>query len=92
MAIAKYSPTVFFAYKQDRDWFKKNGGGFDNGKNKNKEFDDDGFDKYGYNENEKDREGYTEEDYLNDMFFEGNEIHYILFEKVEEKWRNKKII
>ena len=34
----KYSPTVFHSYTSDSKWFIKNGGGYDNGKNPDSEF------------------------------------------------------
>lgn len=65
----KYSPTVSGWYAQDQDWFKKNGGGFDNGKNPESDNDDDGFDSYGYSLEDgtgPDRCGFREHEYAAD--------------------------
>lgn len=80
----KYSPTVFFSYSKDQDWFKKNGGHFNNGKNPESDDDDDGFDSYGYSDNGLgvDRAGYTEDQYCLDEE---------LFERVFLDWLNKSI-
>lgn len=64
MGVANYSPTVWGWYKKDRDWFKKNGGGFGNGEDPDSLYDDDGFDSYGYDEREVDRAGVSEDSYL----------------------------
>lgn len=92
MSVGKYSPTVMFSYKQDPDWFKKNGGGFGNGKYPQSDFDDDGFDSYGYDKNEVDRAGNTENSYQNEVDFETGEAYYYLFEKVQREWCVKTII
>lgn len=88
MAQEKYSPTVTVAYSRDQEWFKKNGGGFDNGKNPNSDNDDDGFDSYGYSYHDgiegADRSGYTESDYLLDSIAH-NGNHHLYFD-VESEW------
>ena len=55
MGVGKYSPTVSRSYSQDKDWFEKNGGGFGNGLMPESQFDNQGYDSYGYS-------GYTELD------------------------------
>lgn len=82
----KYSPTVFHSYHLDQKWFEKNGGGFDNGNNPESDLDNDGFDSYGYSNEDgtgKDRAGYSEDDYILDEE---------LFEEVTTDWASRKII
>ena len=64
--MGKYSPTVNFSYIIDRDWYVKNGGGLGNGINPNSDYDDDGFDSYGYNVDGIDRAEVEESCYYND--------------------------
>jgi hypothetical protein len=78
----KYSPTVFYSYKNNQKWFSMNGGGYDNGINKESSLDNDGYDSYGYSLEDGsgvDRAGHTEDEYSLDE---------ILFERVYEKWNN----
>lgn len=92
MSVAKYSPTVGFSYKQDQKWFEKNGGGFGFGKNPETEYDDDGYDSYGYNEQGLDRAGHSEESYDNvvvDSHFD--EPFYPLYEKIHSEWISKTV-
>lgn len=93
MSVGKYSPTVSFSYGKDQDWFKKNGGGFGNGNNPHSDLDNDGYDSYGYNENEVDRAGNSEMDYLASVDYENfNDPYYYLFENTQSDWINKSII
>lgn len=61
--MEKYSPTVSFAYRKDRDWWRKyayaglTGDDF-------VQYDPEGYDSYGYNENDVDRAGNNETDYI----------------------------
>lgn len=59
MGVGKYSPTVDVAYSKDQSWWEKNGGGI-----VHVNYDNDGYDSYGYNVEGKDRAGYTEWDYV----------------------------
>lgn len=80
----KYSPTVFASYAADQKWFEKNGGGFGNGLNQNSDLDDDGYDSYGYSQEDgcgPDRAGFFEDEYV---------IDEILFESISETWAGKK--
>lgn len=75
MAQGKYSPTVGQSYKKSQKWFE------DYLDEKNLKsfgvYDKEGYDSYGYDENELDREGNREDDYwYND----------VLYEKVSNKW------
>lgn len=54
----KYSPTVSNAYQCDQSWF----GRYSNGN----QYDPEGFDSYGYDENDVDRAGNNELDYIYD--------------------------
>lgn len=92
MAIGKYSPTIMCSYKSDPDWFVKNGGGFNNGIDPQSDFDNDGFDSYGYNKTGEDRAGNTEDDYQNTVTYEMESPYYYLFEKVYKDWLQKNII
>lgn len=82
----KYSPTVFHSYHSDPKWFEKNGGGFGNGNNTESDLDNDGFDSYGYSNEDGsgvDRAGYFENDYVLDEN---------LFDQITEEWFTRKII
>lgn len=65
---AKYSPTISERYV-DRRWWFANGGGFgllEDGRpmtDRYQPFDHEGFDQFGYNENGRDRAGYSMRDY-----------------------------
>lgn len=83
MALGKYSPTVSGWYSRDQKWFKKNGGDFENGKDPNSLYDNDGYDSYGYNENDIDREGNKEDIYMIE--------DESLFNSIQESWYNKKM-
>lgn len=93
MSIAKYSPTVNFSYRKDQDWFIKNGGDFGNGDNKNSFYDNDGFDSYGYNENDIDRAGVSSLDYEANYKadLEGNLI-FEKYESVLDLWSGRDIL
>lgn len=58
----KYSPTVSAAYQADKKWFKKYSD-YDSQPDNWFIYDPDGFDSYGYDENEIDRAGNREDDY-----------------------------
>lgn len=93
MSLAKYSPTVNSLYRKDQQWFVKNGGGFDNGINKNSEFDNDGFDQYGYNENNIDRAGFLEDHYESSIIIlNEQDFHYPLYDKISEEWASFEIV
>lgn len=92
MSVGKYSPTVSYSYSKDKEWFKKNGGGFGNGKDPQSDFDNDGFDSYGYDKNEVDRAGNEESSYLNSVDYEFENAYYYLFENVSKDWHLKSII
>lgn len=66
----KYSPTVSAAYMSDQKWFEK----YSDFHNKPENwfiYDPEGYDSYGYDENEVDRAGNREDDYYrNDLEFE----------------------
>jgi hypothetical protein len=82
----KYSPTVSASYSSDQKWFVKNGGGFGNGKNPDSDLDNDGYDSYGYSQEDgcgPDRAGYTEDNYILDEN---------LFDEISQHWINRKII
>lgn len=67
MGVGKYSPTVSNTYSKDQEWFEKNGGGFGNGLIPDSQYDNQGYDSYGYSGyTDRDRAGYTESDYLTD--------------------------
>lgn len=86
MGVGKYSPTVSSSYSQDQDWFEKNGGGFGNGMMPESQFDNQGYDSYGYSGyTKRDRAGYTENDYLNDSF---NDDHLGLYDRVRDLWNH----
>lgn len=90
MATGKYSPTVSGWYAKDKEWFKKNGGDFGNGKQPNSFYDDDGYDSYGYNENDIDRAGINENDYIcNEELFEDISIYW--YSKKFPFEKNKKL-
>lgn len=87
MGICKYSPTVNTSYSKDQEWFEKNGGGFGNGKNPDSQLDDDGFDSYGYNDQNIDRAGISENQYMSSYYIDQyNEIHYTLYQEIQDEW------
>lgn len=61
-------------YSKDQDWFKKNC------VNEHDMYDKDGFDSYGYDEDDRDRAGVLEDDYM----FDDEK-----FEQVTCDYRNK---
>jgi hypothetical protein len=83
MSVGKYSPTVSAAYGKDQKWWEKNGGATNL-------FDAEGYDSYGYNVQDLDRAGYTENDYLNDGTWvtvgDTEEYVYQLFDQVYFEW------
>lgn len=84
MGVGKYSPTVSKSYSQDQSWFEKNGGGFGNGIMPESQYDDQGYDSYGYSGyTDLDRAGYTENDYLADSY--GDEQRGV-YERVLSLW------
>lgn len=54
----KYSPTVSKAYQTDQDWHAKYAG--------DETYDPEGFDKYGYDAEDRDRAGNEEHEYYSD--------------------------
>jgi hypothetical protein len=80
MGVGKYSPTVSAAYGADQEWHRKllvN----------DEQYDDEGYDRYGYNwPEEKDRAGNTEWDYLSTFETNGNDFCYSLYEWVLGDW------
>jgi hypothetical protein len=80
MSTGKYSPTVSAAYGADKEWHEKLCV-------ENEQYDDEGYDSYGYNwPDEKDRAGYTEWDYLSTFETEGNYFHHSLYSYVGNQW------
>ena len=67
----KYSPTVTAAYQANKNWFKKFSN-FDNQRDNWSIYDPEGYDSYGYDENEVDRAGNHESDYYADDEFGEN--------------------
>lgn len=80
----KYSPTVTAAYMADQDWHRKfmATDGF--------LYDPDGFDSYGYNEDNVDRAGNEESEYYpNDAWFtewETNHDYNIKYDSALSAW------
>lgn len=95
MSVGKYSPTVSLSYAICKEWWELNGGGFGNGKNPLSDYDDDGYDSYGYNQKDIDRAGHNELDYMTGELIEdgdGNENYvHRLYDDVSMEWSNKKI-
>ena len=88
MGVGKYSPTVTNSYRQDQDWWEKNGGDFDKGKNPESVNDDEGYDQYGYSGNGSgpDRAGVTEAQYADGhQEFDGERTYY-LYDRVGREW------
>lgn len=83
MGVGKYSPTVSTSYSQDQTWYEKNGGGYGNGKDPESDYDDDGFDSYGYNADDRDRAGHQENDYL---------ASFQCYEDVQSEWSGRNIL
>jgi hypothetical protein len=79
----KFSPTVSKAYKKDFTWFDR----YSNGQF----YDPEGYDKYGYNAEDKDRAGYKKTDYNvgrdknNQTFIIKNGFNF-LYEKIEKEF------
>lgn len=90
MSVGKYSPTVSYSYRQDQDWWEKNGGGYGNGKDPDSQLDDEGYDSYGYSGkfgDGPDRAGYTEEQYLEGSYDEDGEfIGHLSYDRVAGDW------
>jgi hypothetical protein len=85
----KYSPTVTAAYGQDKKWFTKYAATKQvTNKDFWSEYDPEGYDAYGYDENEVDRAGNQEHVYYcNDLAADGldGDCNY-LFEDLEGEW------
>ncbi len=92
MSVGKYSPTVSFMYARDQNWFEKNGGGYGNGNDPESDYDDDGYDSYGYNRNDIDRAGNAEFSYLASNSYLDGESYYHLYESVSDEWRARDIL
>jgi hypothetical protein len=89
MGVGKYSPTVSDSYALDQDWWKRNGGGYENGLDPKSENDNDGFDSYGYKDGDgPDRAGNTEFNYMVGEFH-GEEYTYDLYDSVSDEWRGR---
>jgi hypothetical protein len=90
MSIGKYSPTVSASYANDRDWWTKNGGGYDNGIDPTSYGDDQGYDSYGYHMvTELDRAEYSEDEYLSGSTdIDGYFIGHLSYEMIADAWRN----
>ncbi len=92
MGVGKYSPTVSTSYSRDQEWWYKNGGGFGNGKNPDSDLDDDGFDSYGYDNDNIDRAGVSEISYMSTYSVDNEgELHYYLYEEVSMEWAGRDI-
>ena len=89
MSTGKYSPTVTASYLNNQDWWRNHKSNPDDW------VDCDGYDQYGYHaDTNRDRAGYTEEDYLSDgrweLFGEYEEEYiYPLYERIAFEWSNK---
>jgi len=84
MGVGKYSPTVSNSYSKDQEWFEKNGGGFGNGLIPESQYDNQGYDDYGYHGyTDRDRAGYTENDYLTDSIEDGSSG---IYDRVMSLW------
>ena len=93
MGVGKYSPTVSRWYADEQEWWYKNGGGFGNGINPDSDYDDEGYDRYGYSGDYgdgPDREGNTEYDYMvgewHRLGEEDEEYVYPLYDNVATDW------
>ncbi len=92
MGVGKYSPTVSTSYSQDQAWYEKNGGGYGNGKDPESDYDDDGYDAYGYNADDRDRAGHHENDYPASFQWDGESEYYPLYEAVQSEWSGRNIL
>lgn len=94
MSVGKYSPTVSSSYAEDQSWFEKNGGGFGNGILPSSQYDDQGYDSYGYNGyTDRDRAGYTESQYLCDSSVNDyDECSYPTYDHVSSEWSRINIL
>lgn len=82
----KYSPTVTAAYRKDKKWFKKYSD-FDNQPDAWSIYDPEGFDMYGYDENEIDRAGNHEcVYYTNDAPLESDVEYNCKYEAALDAW------
>ena len=81
MGVGKYSPTVSAAYARDQKWHNKLCQPLE-------WHDDEGYDSYGYHmETDKDRAGYTENEYLGGgEWIDGMEYRNSLYENVMDDW------
>ena len=80
--VGKYSPTVAAAYAKDQNWWEKNGGESERGDH-GFFYDVDGYDQYGYDKNEVDRAGHTENEYASDFeTLEDGDVVYPIYEHV----------
>jgi hypothetical protein len=71
MSVGTYSPTVQYAYKNDRNWFENYRDPT------NPHYDLDGFDLYGYDKNGVDRAGNTQYDYQESEISDDGSTLYI---------------
>lgn len=85
MGVGKYSPTVSFSYRKDKEWYSRHC------TDPNSWYDRDGYDAYGYNEQGKDRAGYDEFEYASDgRYCEHSECFiYDLYEGISDDWAGK---
>ena len=80
MGVGKYSPTVSAAYARDQKWHDKLCHPLE-------WYDDEGYDSYGYHkETDKDRAGYTENEYLGGGEWIDDEYCHPLYEDVARQW------
>jgi hypothetical protein len=90
MSVGKYSPTVSTSYAIDQNWWKANGGGYQNGKDPGSDNDDEGYDSYGYSGlygDGVDRAGYTEYEYLAGNCDEDGEfLGHDSYDRVKSNW------
>ena len=93
MSVGKYSPTVSASYAMDQKWWERNGGGYGNGTNPDSDYDNDGYDSYGYAGDcgdGPDRAGNTESDYLTGgEFDDGDEYVYPLYSGTSADWARR---
>lgn len=92
MGVGKYSPTVSTSYSQDQAWYEKNGGGYGNGKDPESDYDDDGYDSYGYNADGRDRAGHHENDYPASFQWDNESEYYPLHAEVSSEWSGRNIL
>jgi hypothetical protein len=83
----KYSPTINAAYQADQEWFRNYQAKMSNGVHMYCNYDPEGFDSYGYNNDDVDRAGNEEHEYYsNDGDYDLDEDYNNAYDAASGAW------